>query len=420
MTVPAEQNRRVIVVGAGPAGMLAACRAAENGAQVRLYEKNDRVGRKLAITGKGRCNLTNNCDVTAVLEATRRNPRFLQSALHAFPPSAVMELFESLGCPLKTERGGRVFPVSDRAADVVGALRRYLTRCNVELIHETVTGLWLSEDRSLCRGIKTAGGEAEADCVILACGGLSYPATGSTGDGYRFAKEAGHAVIPPAPSLVPIECEEADCAAMAGLAPKNTALSVTVGQDKKTVYTDFGEMLFTHFGVSGPMILSASAHLEAKDMPLLVLHLDFKPALDEKTLDARILSDFSENKNRDFQNSLGALLPRALIEPIVRRSGIPPHQKVHQITREQRLALCRLIKDFTLHPTRFRPIEEAIVTRGGVDTRQINPRTMASRLCKGLYFAGEMIDVDAYTGGFNLQICFACANAAGKAAALSL
>ena len=414
-----EQKRRVIVVGAGPAGMLAACRAAEGGAAVRLYEKNDRVGKKLAITGKGRCNLTNNCSASEVLEATRRNPRFLQSALHAFPPSGTMDLFESLGCPLKTERGGRVFPVSDRAADVVGALKRYLTRCGAKLVHGTVTGLLLSQDKTRCCGVRTAHGEAQADCVILACGGLSYPATGSTGDGYRFAKEAGHTIISPAPSLIPIECAEKDCAAMAGLAPKNTALRITVGQDGKTVYSDFGEMLFTHFGVSGPMILSASADLEEKELSRLVIHLDFKPALDEKTLHARILSDFSENANRDFQNSLGALLPRALIDPVIARCGIPPHQKVHQITKEQRRALCRVIKDFTLHPTKFRPIDEAIVTRGGVDTRELDPRTMASRLCSGLYFAGEMIDVDAYTGGYNLQICFACANAAGKAAALA-
>ena len=262
-----EQKRRVIVVGAGPAGMLAACRAAEGGAAVRLYEKNDRVGKKLAITGKGRCNLTNNCSASEVLEATRRNPRFLQSALHAFPPSAAMELFESLGCPLKTERGGRVFPVSDRAADVVGTLKRYLTRCGAELVHGTVTGLLLSQDKTRCCGVLTAHGEAQADCVILACGGLSYPATGSTGDGYRFAEEAGHTIISPAPSLIPIECAEKDCAAMAGLAPKNTALRITVGQDGKTVYSDFGEMLFTHFGVSGPMILSASADLEEKELP---------------------------------------------------------------------------------------------------------------------------------------------------------
>ena len=253
-----EQKRRVIVVGAGPAGMLAACRAAEGGAAVRLYEKNDRVGKKLAITGKGRCNLTNNCSASEVLEATRRNPRFLQSALHAFPPSGTMDLFESLGCPLKTERGGRVFPVSDRASDIVGALKRYLTRCGAELVHGTVTGLLLSQDKTRCCGVRTAHGEAQADCVILACGGLSYPATGSTGDGYRFAKEAGHTIISPAPSLIPIECAEKDCAEMAGLAPKNTALRITVGQDGKTVYSDFGEMLFTHFGVSGPMIKKKS------------------------------------------------------------------------------------------------------------------------------------------------------------------
>ena len=412
-----ESPQRVFIVGGGPAGMACAAFAAEQGAQVTLFEKNKQLGKKLSITGKGRCNLTNNCDVETVLHAVVRNPRFLQSALHAFPPNKTIELFEQLGCPLKTERGNRVFPCSDRAADIVGTLKRWLTRTGVTVCYESVTALILDTSSTRCLGVQTTQGAYHADAVVLATGGLSYPTTGSTGDGYRFAAAAGHTIVHPAPSLIPLEIKEPDCAAMAGLSLKNAALHITRISDGKTVYTDFGEMLFTHFGVSGPMILSASAHLEPTQMQDYVLHLDFKPALDAKALDIRIQSDFSKNANRDFANALDALLPRLLIPAVIRRSKIPPHSKVHQITKQQRLALCGILKDYTLHPYGMRPIAEAIVTRGGVSTIEVNPRTMASKCCAGLFFAGELLDIDAYTGGFNLQLCFATAFAAARGVA---
>lgn len=394
--------------------MMAAIAAADN-SDVTVIERNRKLGMKLNITGKGRCNLTNNCDVRTLTENVPTNPKFLYKAFTAFTPADITDFFESNGLPLKTERGRRVFPQSDSAFDVNDTLRRVMAEKGVHIVQGKATELII--ENGVCKGVVTDRKKTYlADSTIVATGGASYPKTGSDGSGYRLCEKAGHTIMPLSPSLVPLTSSDKCCTELMGLSLKNVSVSFYRGE--KELYHDFGEMLFTHFGVSGPMILSASADLEEKELPRLVIHLDFKPALDEKTLNARILSDFSENANRDFQNSLGALLPRALIGPVIARCGIPPHQKVHQITKEKRRALCRVIKDFTLHPTKFRPIDEAIVTRGGVDTRELDPRTMASRLCSGLYFAGEMIDVDAYTGGYNLQICFACANAAGKAAAL--
>ena len=414
-----DERVTVAVVGGGAAGMSAACFAAEAGARVLLFEKNEKLGRKLGITGKGRCNLTNNTPPDGVIRSVIRNPRFLQSAVNAFSPADVMAWFERYGCPLKTERGDRVFPASDRAADVVGTLLRVLHRLGVTVIHERVTKI-LTEERDGCPtavGVRTEKGEDFfADRVITATGGLSYPTTGSTGDGYRFAEELGHTVREPLPSLVPVITKE-NCAPMMGLSLKNTALRLTCGEDGKTVWSDFGEMLFTHFGVSGPMILSASAHMDPARLCEYVIHLDLKPALDEKTLDRRILSDFEEANNKDFINALDALLPQKLIAPVTERCGIPPRLKVHDVSREQRASLLHTVKNFTLHPTAFRPIDEAIVTRGGVETKELNPKTMESRRVARLYFAGEVIDADAYTGGFNLQIAFSTAHAAAYAAA---
>ena len=411
-----SESDALVIIGGGAAGMSAACFAAERGVKVILLEKNEKLGRKLGITGKGRCNLTNNTTPDGVIRSVVRNPRFLESAVRLFPPSSVMEWFEGAGCPLKTERGDRVFPVSDRAADVVGTLLRMLHRLGVEIRHEKALSIETETKDGVRRvvGVRTDKGLISASRVILATGGKSYPVTGSDGDGYRFAEALGHTVKPARPSLIPLVIKEEDCREMMGLSLKNTALRLTKGDSGKTVYEDFGEMLFTHFGVSGPMILSCSAHMEEETLTSFTIHLDLKPALDEKTLDRRILSDFAQNANRDFINALSALLPQKMIAPVVRRCGIPEHQKVHDISKEQRAALRRVIKDFTLHPIAFRPIEEAIITNGGVVTKEINPKTMESRLVKGLHFAGEIIDVDAYTGGFNLQIAFSTAMAAAK------
>ena len=401
---------RIAVIGAGAAGMMAAGHAAEYGGDVTLFEKNSFSGKKLRITGKGRCNVCNDCDVNTVIENVPTNPRFLYTALNAFTPSDTKAFFEERGVPLKTERGNRVFPVSDNAEDIVNALRVYTKEHGVHYIAENVQSI--RKDGEVFT--VTAANEYTFDRVIIATGGASYPRTGSTGDGYRFAKSFGITVTELSPSLVPLETVEREPCEMQGLALKNTALEVIDTENSKVVYRDFGEMLFAHYGVTGPMILSASSHLRKAPRGRYQLKLDLKPALDEKTLDARLLADFAKNANRDFANSLGALLPQKMIPVIIRRCGIDPQKKVNAITREERRALLETLKGYTLTVKGFRPINEAIITSGGVDVKELSPKTMESKKVSGLYFCGEIIDVDAYTGGFNLQIAFSTARLAAE------
>jgi len=398
------------VIGAGAAGMMAAGHAAEYGGEVTLFEKNAYSGKKLRITGKGRCNVCNDCDVNTVIENVPTNPRFLYAALNAFTPADTKAFFEGRGVPLKTERGNRVFPVSDNAEDIVNALRAYTKEFGVHYISETVKAIRFAEDGF----VVVAAREYTFDRVIIATGGASYPRTGSTGDGYRFAKEFGIAVTDLSPSLVPLETVEREPNEMQGLSLKNTALEVIDTESGKCVYRDFGEMLFSHYGVTGPMILSASSHLRNITRGRYQLKLDLKPALDEKTLDARLLADFAKNANRDFANSLGGLLPQKMIPVIIRRCGIDPQKKVNAITREERRALLETLKGYTLTVKGFRPIDEAIITSGGVDVKELSPKTMESKKIPGLFFCGEVIDVDAYTGGFNLQIAFSTARLAAE------
>ena len=406
---------RIAIVGGGAAGMFAAGRALELGEEVVLFEKKDRTGLKVGITGKGRCNLTNNCDAETFIANLPRNPRFMYGAIRAFSPQDTMALFERLGVPLKTERGNRVFPVSDRALDIVAALRRYCS--GAKLIRERVTGITVSD--GAVTAVVTEKSKYSFDRVILCTGGKSYPLIGSEGDGYAIAEALGIGVVPPRASLVPLETEEKTCAEAQGLSLKNTAIRFfdTKKPGSSPVYEDFGEMLFTHFGVSGPMSLSASAHLGELERGRYRAEIDLKPALDEKQLDARLLSDFSKNINREFKNSLGDLLPKKLIPVIVSLSGIDPEKKVNVITREERRALVTLLKAFPFTVRGPRPIDEAIVTSGGISVKEIDPKTMGSKKIRGLYFAGELIDVDGYTGGFNLQIAFSTAFLAAKAAA---
>lgn len=405
-------NNSIFVVGGGAAGMMAAITAAENGAQVTLLERNDRLGKKLYITGKGRCNVTNDCAPEDFFPNVPRNPRFLYSAIYAFPPREVMAWFEARGCALKTERGNRVFPQSDKSASVIDALRAELRRLGVRVLQERALDI-VTQDGAVC-GIETDGGFHKTERVILATGGCSYPQTGSTGDGYRMLEKLGHTIVPPVGSLVPLVEKGYDCKQMQGLALKNVALRL-VNQKGKTVFEEFGELLFTHFGLSGPVVLSASAHMNEKDSYTVLL--DLKPALDEQKLDLRLLRDFEKFQNRDFENALVELLPRSMIPVIVRRSGIPAEEKVHSITREQRRALLELMKRFPVEIACKAPVEEAIVTSGGVKVSEIEPGTMQSKRVRGLYVAGELLDVDAYTGGFNLQIAWATGRAAGLAAA---
>lgn len=405
-------NNSIFVVGGGAAGMMAAITAAENGAQVTLLERNDRLGKKLYITGKGRCNVTNDCAPEDFFPNVPRNPRFLYSAIYAFPPREVMAWFEARGCALKTERGNRVFPQSDKSASVIDALRAELRRLGVRVLQERALDI-VTQDGAVC-GIETDGGFHKTERVILATGGCSYPQTGSTGDGYRMLEKLGHTIVPPVGSLVPLVEKGYDCKQMQGLALKNVTLRL-VNQKGKTVFEEFGELLFTHFGLSGPVVLSASAHMNEKDAYTVLL--DLKPALDEQKLDLRLLRDFEKFQNRDFENALVELLPRSMIPVIVRRSGIPAEEKVHSITREQRRALLELMKRFPVEIACKAPVEEAIVTSGGVKVSEIEPGTMQSKRVRGLYAAGELLDVDAYTGGFNLQIAWATGRAAGLAAA---
>ena len=415
MTKKETDARRVAVIGAGAAGMMAAITAAEAGADVTLFERNDRVGKKLRITGKGRCNVTNNCDNNEFLSNVPTNPRFLYASLSRFSTADTMAFFEDAGVPLKTERGKRVFPISDRAADIVSAMERRCREAGVTLVHRRVRGL-IIEDSSVV-GLKYGDGEENFDAVIVCTGGRSYSMTGSDGDGYRFATEAGHTITPLHPSLVPLVAEGKLCASLQGLSLKNVSLTIKMAESGKVVYEDFGEMLFTHYGITGPLVLSASAHLSDITPGKYEAYIDLKPALDEKTLDARILSDFSKYQNRDLINALDDLLPQKMIAPYIGLCGIDPRKKVNSITREEREKMVHILKGIRVKLNGFRPIEEAIVTRGGVSVREIDPKTMQSKLVEGLYFAGEVLDVDAYTGGFNLQIAFSTATVAGTSAA---
>ena len=405
----------VVIIGGGPAGMFAAITAAKRGRSVLLLERNDRLGKKLLITGKGRCNVTNDCDSAEILQNIPRNGRFLYSAMTEFPPKRIMDFLEDAGCRLKTERGNRVFPVSDNAVDIVDALVGY-ARERARFLNGRATKLIV--ENGAVKGVETESGEEIfADKVIIATGGLSYPGTGSTGDGYELARQAGHKITELVPSLVPLEIHEGFCSDLMGLSLRNTAIKVVDTESGKTIYTDFGEMLFTHFGVSGPMILSASAHMRNMKSGKYKIFIDLKPALTEEQLDARILRDFSENTNKNFINALNSLLPKKLVPVIVKLSGISLSAKVNQITKEQRKNLVQLLKGMSITVTGFRPVAEAIITSGGVDISQINPKTMESKLVNGLYFAGEVIDTDAYTGGFNLQIAFSTGRLAGISAA---
>ncbi len=408
--------KRIVIIGGGAAGLLAAYSAAlkyEKGALITVIEKNERPARKLMITGKGRCNVTNNCGVDTLIANVPKNGKFLFSAFSGFDSSDTMRLFESLGVPLKTERGNRVFPVSDKAIDIVDALVGAVRKSGVKIVRSVAEKIIVSD--GAVTGVKTEDGEIyPADSVILATGGMSYPLTGSTGDGYKMAAALSHTVTELKPSLVPLTVHEGFYSRLAGLTLKNVTLSVFEEGKKKPVFSELGEMLFTHFGISGPLTLSASAHMRKMGKTAYTAYIDLKPALSLEQLDNRILRDFEGEKNKDFANSLDKLLPKSIIPVIISLSGINPTLKVNQITREMRTALCGVIKALPLHITGFRPIEEAIITGGGISVKEINPSTMESKLVKGLYFAGEIIDADAYTGGFNLQIAFSTGFAAGK------
>lgn len=400
----------VIIIGGGPAGMFAAIAAAEESSRVLLLEANDRLGKKLLITGKGRCNITNDCSAQEVLQNIPRNGRFLYSAMDACPPASVMAFFENRNCPLKVERGNRVFPVSDKSQSVLECLRNELHRLRVTVRCDRVKQI-LTE-RETVTGVLGEKGTYLATRVILATGGVSYPTTGSTGDGYLMAEKLGHTVVPTEGSLVPLETEGDFCQRMQGLSLRNVGVKL-LDTKGKLLYKDFGELLFTHFGVSGPTVLSASAHLKGDNCKLI---LDLKPALDEKKLDGRILRDLEVYKNRTMENALTDLLPRSMIPVVLDRINIPADLQANSLTKQQRRQLLELLKGFSLSVTGKRPVAEAIITSGGIKVSEINPGTMESKLIAGLYFAGEIIDCDAYTGGFNLQIAWATAYVAGKAA----
>ena len=402
----------IVIIGGGAAGLMCASLCPSNENRITIIEKMPRAGRKLMITGKGRCNVTNACfDLDELISNVPTNPRFLYSAFSSFMPYDTMSFFEELGVPLKIERGNRVFPVSDKAVDIVDALVDNAKKRNVKFINASAKAFDFDGKR-INAVVLDNGEKVPCDRVCLCTGGKSYPLTGSTGDGYALAKSVGHTVTPIKPSLVPIVCSNNFVPKLQGLSLKN--ISVTVYENEKEIYSDFGEMIFTHYGVSGPVILSASSHMRNVETKNYKIKIDLKPALDEKTLDARILRDFSLETNKDFINSLSKLLPKKLIPVIVLLSGIEPSTKVNQITRSQRLSLVSLIKGLVLDVESFRPVEEAIVTSGGINVKEINPKTMCSKLVDNLYFAGEIIDVDAYTGGFNLQIAFSTANLAAQ------
>lgn len=404
----------VIVIGGGAAGMLAAGTAAKRGLSVALIEKNRILGKKMLITGKGRCNITNACDeVEELIRNVTKNSSFLYSAFYGFTNLDTIEFFNGLGVETKVERGNRVFPVSDKSSTVVDALIRYIKKFGVAIIHDKVTGITLDDAKRISGVITEKKGEIQASSVILATGGMSYRATGSTGDGYTFAKALGHTVTEITPSLVPVQVNEPWVYDLMGLSLKNIEITVYNEKNKK-IYDDFGELMFAHFGLSGPVILSASAHMRPMYAGKYKIKIDLKPALDEKQLDARLLRDFQKYANKDFCNALGDLLPSGLIEPIVELSGIAPHKKVNSVTKEERQRLLGVIKGIELTIKDFCPIEQAIITSGGISVKEIDPSTMESKIIRGLFFAGEIIDVDAYTGGFNLQIAFSTGVLAGS------
>jgi len=407
--------KRIGIIGAGAAGLFAAGRAASLGNHVMVFEKNKRAGKKLLITGKGRCNITNNCSLEELMKNIPGNGRFLYSAFNKFNNHDIMDFFASVNVPVKTERGNRVFPVSDKSLDVVNSLVNYARSQGAKFLYEAPVKEIVCEE-NIVKGILLQNNDYyEFDSVILATGGISYPMTGSTGDGHRMAEKLGHTVTDLKPSLVPLEVREEWAARLQGLTLKNVGLTAFDSNNNK-VYYEQGEMLFTHFGVSGPMILSASRHVMDCGFTGSYFLIDIKPALDEETLDQRLQRDFAKYSRKHFENSLSDLLPKSLIPVIVDLSGISPDKPVHQITKSERKNLVKLLKGLKLTVTKPRPVSEAIVTAGGISTKEINPSTMESRLVRGLFFAGEIIDVDAYTGGFNLTIAFSTGYVAGSSA----
>ncbi|MBQ2005095.1 MAG: NAD(P)/FAD-dependent oxidoreductase [Peptococcaceae bacterium] len=409
--------KRVIVIGAGASGMMAALMAAENGAQVMLFEKNDRPGKKILISGKGRCNVTTDKDTTEIINSFLHNGKFLYTALASFSNQQVKYFFEEAGVPLKVERGERVFPVSDQAKDIVNALRRKLEAAGVDLwLNATVKEVLYEEGRAV--GVLLPNGrKIAADCVIVATGGASYPGTGSTGDGYHFARKAGHSIVTLRPSLIPLECAEGYVKELQGLSLKNVTFTITTAEGKKLA-EDFGEMLFTHFGVSGPIVLTQSykaVDYWQKNKQPLVGSIDFKPALSREKLDARFLREIEEQNKKQLKNSLPALMPSKLIPVFLKRANVSGDKAMHQITKEERMRMVDTLKDFRFTITKARPIEEAIVTAGGVSVKEVSPKTMESKLVKGLYFTGEVLDIDGMTGGFNLQAAFSTGYLAGMA-----
>lgn len=403
---------KILIIGAGASGLMCAVQSAWLGHEVMVLEHEKHPCRKLNITGKGRCNVTNNCDVQTVMANIPRNSKFLFSALSRFSPEDTMAFFESLGIELKTERGNRVFPVSDNAKDISGALINAANCADVKIVTDSARSLIIEGGE--VKGVLGGKGEYRADKVVVATGGLSYPKTGSTGDGYKLARQAGHTVTELRGSLVPVELCGSDCAQAMGLSLKNCKLTVTDNSAGKPVFEQQGEMLFTHFGMSGPLVLSASAHMQDITAGRYTFSIDLKPALDDKKLDERVQRDFAEVPNRDFDNSLGRLLPASIIPLVIKRSGIPPEKKVNQITKAERAALCSAIHALTFEVKGLRPVSEAIITRGGVDVKEISPKTMESKLVRDLHFIGEVLDADGYTGGFNLQIAFATAYACAQ------
>lgn len=404
----------VIVIGGGAAGCMAALAAAEKGASVTLLERNSKLGRKLYITGKGRCNVTNDCAVSEVLQNVPHNSRFLTSSVTRFPPEQVKRFFEERGVPLKTERGNRVFPQSDHAADIIDALLLALRRARVSIVQDRASGLRL--DGETLKGVEGEHSFYPCRAVVVATGGVSYPLTGSTGDGYTLAQALGHTVLPPKASLVPLVAEQSFCAQMQGLSLKNVAIRVRT-EKKKTIFAEQGEMLFTHFGLSGPLILTASAHMRDYEKEHYSILLDLKPALDEEKLDKRLLRDLEENANRNFQHVLEGLVPRLMVPVLLDLTGVPGDVKANSITRPQRRRLLETLKCIRIDISGPRPVEEAIVTSGGIKVSEVNPTTMESKKARGVFFAGEVLDVDAYTGGFNLQIAWSTGRAAGHGAA---
>ena len=411
-------NDRIVVIGGGAAGMMAAITAAKSGGEVLLIEHMQRCGRKLRITGKGRCNLTNDSTNDELMRNVTTNPKFLFAAFNRFSSSDTKEFFEAEGVALKVERGKRVFPVSDQATEVVDVMVRACKSAGVEIIFDKVKSIEV--ENGVVSAVVCEKDSYPCRAAILATGGASYPQTGSDGSGFKIAKALGHTVTALVPSLVPLTSGDADCKRLQGLSLKNVSMKIRDTESGKVIFEDFGEMMFTHFGLTGPMVLSASSHIRDINTRKYRAEIDLKPALDEQKLDARLLSDFMKYANRDFENALGDLLPSKMIDVVVRRSGIDGHKKVNSITREERAALLSVLKCFSVDIKGFRPISEAIVTKGGIDVREVSPKNMQSKLVDGLYFAGEVLDVDAYTGGFNLQIAFSTGVLAGESAAWNM